>query len=130
MQNKYGSRVKNPTGYSQKIQENNVHKAANAARRANPGAKAFTYTAQLPGGKRYVGYSRNLEQRFKQHFAGTGAKVTQELKPKSVTIEPHRSVAAAKKAETKMYIQQKNELGGDKVRGAGNTARFSKSRDS
>ena len=124
VQNKYGARVKNPTAYCQKTQENNVMAATKAARKANPNAKAFTYTAKLPGGRRYIGYSRNPERRFKQHFDGTGAKVTQDLKPRGVEITPHSTVAAAKKAETKTYYRQKKELGRNKVRGAGNTARF------
>jgi predicted GIY-YIG superfamily endonuclease len=124
---KYGDRVWDAQSYSFEVQKNSAVATAKAAQKANPKAKAFTYTMHLEGGKRYVGYSGNPEQRVKQHFAGNGAKVTQECTPLGVSFTPHYSVAAAKRAETDTYYEQKDKLGVAKVRGAGNTARFSKS---
>jgi predicted GIY-YIG superfamily endonuclease len=129
VKNKHGKRVNAPVRYARKVQHNSMLAAARAAKKANPKAKAFTYVASLDGGKRYVGYSTNPEKRIGQHISERGAKVTKELKPRAVTITPHQSAAAAKKAETKTYYQQKKKLGGDRVRGAGNTSRFSKSKE-
>ena len=122
----HGTRVTKPRSGSQIIRKNRAIAAAKAARKANPSVKAFTYVARLQNGKRYVGYSRNPEQRLRRHFVGTGAQVTRKYKPLSVSITPHKSVAAAKRAETKMYYKQKSKFGGANVRGAGNTARYSK----
>ena len=121
-----GTRVTKPRSDSQKVLEKKAIAAATAARKANPSASAFTYVARLQDGKRYVGYSRNPEQRLRQHIAGTGAQVTREHKLRSVSITPYKSVAAAKRAETKQYFEQKKKFGGANVRGAGNTVRFSK----
>lgn len=125
---KSGRQVNSVSKYSRTVQSKSMIAAAKAAKKANPNAKAFSYTLQLDNGKRYIGYSANPEKRLKQHISGSGAEVTKELKPKSVTLTPHSSKAAAKKAETKEYHRQKKELGGNRVRGAGHTARFSKSR--
>lgn len=128
VKSKNGQRVNSAVKYSRTVQSKSMLAAAKAAKKANPKAKAFSYTLQLDDDKQYVGYSANPEKRLKQHISGSGAEVTKELKPKAVTITPDSSKATAKKAETKTYYQQKKKLGGDRVRGAGNMARFSKSK--
>lgn len=123
--NKYGGVVRNASNYAQAVQNNSMRSAARNVKKANPNAKAFSYITQLPDGKQYVGYTTNPEKRINQHLLGTGAKVTQELPPQAVTFRPHRSVNAAKQAETRTYYRQKDKHGGSNVRGAGYTARFS-----
>ena len=88
--------------------------------------KAYTYSLNLKGGKKYVGYTTNIKRRLGQHFSGNGAKVTQECRPISVN-HVHRctSVKNAKKAETAVYNNMKKYHGKNKVRGAGHTKRFS-----
>ena len=88
--------------------------------------KAYTYSLNLKGGKKYVGYTTNIKRRLGQHFSGNGAKVTQECRPISVN-HVHRctSVKNAKKAETIIYKKMSNYHGKNKVRGAGHTKRFS-----
>jgi predicted GIY-YIG superfamily endonuclease len=110
------------------VQRNSIANAAKSASKKNPGAKAFTYTASLPGGKKYCGYTSDPARRLSQHMRGTGARVTQELPPTGFTITPHRSVSAAKKMETKTYHSLKAKHGVGNVRGAGNTARYSMQR--
>ena len=124
--NKYGDIVYNPIKYEHAVQGNNMRAAARRVRALNPKARAFTYTANLSGGKKYVGMTQDPETRIGAHHNGRGAKVTQELATKSVSFTPHRSLAAAKKAETTSYYDMKNKVGSDNVRGAGYTARFSK----
>lgn len=84
------------------------------------------YALNLPGGKKYVGYSNNPEKRIQEHFNGRGAQVTKNNKPISVhCVHKCKSVRAAKNAERNMYYNMKNYYGKDKVRGAGNTRSFS-----
>lgn len=125
--NKVGIRVSSPTKYAGAVQRNSMTAAVKTAKALNPSAKAFSYVAHLPSGKKYVGMTRDPSARISAHYDGRGAKVTQELKPVAVTVEPHGSVAAAKRAETSTYFQLKNKSGGDRVRGAGHTKRFSMS---
>ena len=110
-------KVNNPTKFVAAVKRNSMHAAAKSVVKQNPRAKAFTYTAKLAGGKKYVGYTANPRARIKAHTSGSGAQVTREL--------PHRSIAAAKKAETKTYLSLKATYGSNQVRGAGNSTRFS-----
>ena len=88
--------------------------------------KAYTYSLNLKGGKKYVGYTTNIKRRLGQHFSGNGAKVTQECRPISVNhVQRCKSVKNAKKAETIVYNNMKKYHGKTKVRGAGHTKRFS-----
>ena len=85
-------------------------------------SKAHVYSLNLQGGKKYVGYTTNLNQRLNQHFGGHGAKWTQAHKPISVNhVQQCRSVQNAKKAETIVYFNMKKYHGTSKVRGAGHT---------
>jgi len=91
-----------------------------------PGKGHYVYTLNLKGGKKYVGYSSNVKKRIAQHFKGQGAAVTKECKPVSVhSVKRCRSKQKAKNAERIVYHNMKNYHGSDKVRGAGNTKRFS-----
>lgn len=88
--------------------------------------KAYVYTLNLKGGNKYVGYTKNPDKRFEEHFSGNGAQWTQKHEPISVdTVQKVSSVAAAKKLETETYYKMKNIHGADKVRGAGNTSSIS-----
>eukprot|EP00658_Telonema_sp_P-2_P065076 TRINITY_DN54417_c0_g1_i1.p1 TRINITY_DN54417_c0_g1~~TRINITY_DN54417_c0_g1_i1.p1 ORF type:complete len:220 (-),score=24.09 TRINITY_DN54417_c0_g1_i1:338-997(-) len=120
-----GSKVHDPSKFTAAVNRNSMQAAAQRVVKQNPEAKAFTYVLTLPGGEKYVGETENPSARLMAHSCGSGARVTQELKPESVTLIPHNSVAAAKKAETSGYHAMKAKHGTDRVRGAGNTARFS-----
>lgn len=125
-----GKALRAPERYSFTVQRNSMQAAAKYAQKKFPKAKAFTYSADLPDGKKYVGVTTNPSNRIKAHVEGRGAKVTQELTPTSVTLHPHYSVNAAKAAERKKYYKEKKQFGKDRVRGAGHTKRFSLSDES
>ena len=120
-----GKKVNNVANFTSAVRRNSIQAAAKSVVKRNPNAKAFTYTATLQGGKKYVGFTAHPSARLKNHSSGTGARVTRELRPVNVTITPHRSVAAAKRAETSTYFAQKSKFGGGNVRGAGCSSRFS-----
>jgi len=85
----------------------------------------YVYTLNLKGGKKYVGYTSNLNKRMHQHFSGNGAMVTKQCPPVSVhAVNKCSSLQAAKNAERIVYHNMKNYHGTDKVRGAGHTKRF------
>ena len=42
------------------------------------------YALTLVGGRKYIGYSNNIQYRLYQHFNGFGAKWTQKYPPLSV----------------------------------------------
>ena len=89
---------------------------------------AYVYSLNLKGGKKYVGFTRNINKRLNQHFSGNGAKVTKANKPLSVNhIQKCKNVRNAKKAETIVYHKMKKYHGANRVRGAGNTKPFKKS---
>ena len=86
---------------------------------------AYCYSLNLENGKKYVGYTKDIGRRLKEHFSGRGAKVTQQVKPLSVNhVQKCTSVENAKKAEKIVYNNMKNYHGIDRVRGAGYTKRF------
>ena len=93
---------------------------------------AYTYQANLKGGKKYIGMATSksaLQTRIKTQLrGGAGASsVCRHSKPLSVTkVFKHTNVAAAKKAETARYHSTKAILGAHKVRGAGHTKAFGK----
>ena len=89
-------------------------------------SNVYTYSLNLKGGKKYVGYTTNIKKRLNQHFSGNGSKVTQECRPISINhIQKCRNVNTAKKSETIIYKKMSNYHGKNKVRGAGHTKRFS-----
>ena len=93
---------------------------------------AYTYQANLKGGKVYVGMATskpNLKKRIQTQLSGSkgASSVCRNSKPISVTrVYKHANVEAAKKAETKRYHSTKAKLGANKVRGAGHTKAFPK----
>jgi predicted GIY-YIG superfamily endonuclease len=123
--NKSGKALRAPEKYSSTVQSSSMQAAAKSAQKKFPQAKAFSYTAELSNGGKYVGMTTNPLSRIKAHLEGRGSKVTQGAPPTRVTLHPHYSVKAAKAAETKKYYEQKKQLGRDRVRGAGHTKRFS-----
>ena len=73
----------------------------------------------------YVGSTTNPDQRIMDHKTGRGATVTRESGVAKVhSITECRSLAAAKRAEKKVYGRMRDYHGSDRVRGSGNTARF------
>jgi predicted GIY-YIG superfamily endonuclease len=88
----------------------------------------YQYTLSLRENKLYVGSSGDPVRRIQAHMDGRGAKVTAETGVVSVLeVRKFRSKAEAKRAETKEYMRLRDKHGRQNVRGAGNTARFSKS---
>lgn len=120
---KAGKVVRNPANYAKAVQGNSMRAAAAAAKRANPKG-SFTYTAHLPGGKKYVGMTSDPEVRIDAHHTGKGASATRQHPPEAVTIHSQPSKMAAKAAETRLYYAEKAKHGGEKVRGAGYTKAF------
>jgi predicted GIY-YIG superfamily endonuclease len=124
--NRIGERINYPVNYQRKVQYQNVLKAARDARRANPDSKAFSYVCLLEGKKVYCGSTCFPVQRMCQHMNRTGAEVTKERPIQAVVIFPHSSIAAAKQAEHKHYVELERVYGSGNVRGAKQNARFSK----
>jgi predicted GIY-YIG superfamily endonuclease len=88
-------------------------------------APAWVYVLGLKDGNYYVGSTTNPDQRIMNHKTGRGATVTRESGVAKVhSINECRSLAAAKRAEKKVYDRMRDYHGSDRVRGAGNTARF------
>ena len=89
------------------------------------GKPHYTYEANMPGGRKYVGMTKNPRKRFIQHLQGFGAKVTRTRPVRSVVkVWRHSSRAVAKRVERLRYFALKRRLGADRVRGAGNTRPF------
>lgn len=85
----------------------------------------FVYVLTLKGGKKYIGYSNNIQKRISQHFSGTGAEWTKKHKPMSVNKVIYcPTIEYAKKLETTLYYNFKNYYGTEKVRGAGYTKSY------
>lgn len=103
------------------------------AKRSHAGAKTkgrkasahYTYEANMPGGRKYVGMTKSPRKRFIQHVRGLGARVTRTSPVKSIVkVWRHSSKAIAKRVERFRYFDLKRRLGADRVRGAGNTRPF------
>jgi len=95
-------------------------------------APAYTYQANLSGGRAYIGMAHtksSLKARIATQLSGgPGASaVCKNNRVISVNrVYKHANVTAAKAAETKRYYSTKAALGADKVRGAGHTKDFTK----
>mmetsp|Transcript_324 Transcript_324/g.367 ORF Transcript_324/g.367 Transcript_324/m.367 type:complete len:139 (-) Transcript_324:318-734(-) len=93
---------------------------------------AYTYQANLSGGRKYIGMATSkaaLKKRIQTQLSGGkgASSVCRQSKPTSISrVFKHASVAAAKKAETARYHSTKAILGAHKVRGAGHTKAFPK----
>ena len=77
--------------------------------------KHFVYMLLMKNGSLYCGYTNNLENRFKEHLSGKGAKYTRAFKPiKIVYSKEFSSKSEALKEEYrikhKLTHQQKLEL--------------------
>ena len=96
-----------------------------AKTKGRKGERHYTYEANLPSGRKYVGTTSNPKKRFTQHVRGLGAKVTRVNPVRSfVKVWRHSSRAIAKRIERVRYFSLKRRLGADRVRGAGNTRPF------
>lgn len=75
----------------------------------------FVYMLECENGKIYTGITTNLEDRFKKHVAGRGAKFTQRNKPSHIlafTTCHNRSQASQLEWEVKQLTAvQKRALG-------------------
>ena len=91
---------------------------------------AYTYQANLQGGKKYIGMATSkpaLVKRIQTQLSGGkgASSVCKQNKPSSISkVFKHPSVAAAKKAEAARYYSTKAILGSQNVRGAGHTKPF------
>ena len=100
--------------------------------RRTPSKPAYTYQANLKGGKKYIGMATSkpaLVKRIQTQLSGGkgASSVCKQNKPLSISkVFKHPSVAAAKKAETARYYSTKSILGANKVRGAGHTKPFAR----
>lgn len=68
--------------------------------------------------KLYTGYTRNLKQRYQQHFNGTGAKFTRSNPPiRIVYIEPFttRPLAMKRERAIKKLSRKSKEILIDKI---------------
>jgi predicted GIY-YIG superfamily endonuclease len=84
---------------------------------------AYCYSLNLKGGKKYVGYTTNINKRIGDHVIGKGSKVTQKYKPISINhVQKCSNISNAKKAETIVYKNMAQYHGVHKVRGAGHTS--------
>jgi predicted GIY-YIG superfamily endonuclease len=74
----------------------------------------YVYILQCIDGSYYTGYTKDLNERTKQHQNGKGAKYTKAHKPQKVAyIEVFGTRSAAMKREhaiKKLSHQQKNDL--------------------
>lgn len=96
-----------------------------AKTKGRKGERHYTYEANLPSGRKYVGTTSNPKKRFTQHVRGLGAKVTRVNPVRSfVKVWRHSSRAIAKRVERLRYFSLKRRLGAHRVRGAGNTRPF------
>ena len=101
-----------------------------ASSRKSSDRPAYTYQANLKGGKKYIGMATskdNLKKRIQTQLSGGkgASSVCRNSKPISITkVYKHKNIDAAKKAETARYHSTKSILGADKVRGAGHTKAF------
>jgi len=99
--------------------------------RKSSSKSAYTYQANLKGGKKYIGMATSkpaLKKRIQTQLSGGkgASSVCRKSKPLSISkVFKHTSVTAAKKAETARYHSTKAILGAHKVRGAGHTKAFS-----
>lgn len=93
------------------------------ATRPNRGYKTFSlYALKLEDGYWYVGITRNVEKRYKQHGTRHGSRWTKlhkpmcihEVRPTDIILE-----AEAAKLENAMTIEYAIMYGADKVRGGG-----------
>lgn len=83
---------------------------------------AYCYSLNLKNGKKYVGYTTNLNQRLSSHFSGNGAKATQKHTPVSINhVQRCKNATTAKKAEQIVYKNMSKYHGTGNVRGAGHT---------
>jgi putative endonuclease len=75
----------------------------------------FVYMLECYNGKIYTGITTNMEDRFKKHSEGKGAKFTQRNKPSHIlafTVCDNRSQASKLEWEVKqLTAQQKRCLG-------------------
>lgn len=124
--NHIARQIKHPQAYASKVQDNSINAAAKRVMKQNPNAKAASYVIKdADSRRRYAGSTTNPVQRMNAHLSGRGAEATKQMNSGQVTFTAHRTPAAAKKNETKLYYQEKQKHGIDNVRGAGHTTRFS-----
>ncbi|MCW3995253.1 MAG: GIY-YIG nuclease family protein [Candidatus Bathyarchaeota archaeon] len=74
----------------------------------------YVYILQCIDGTFYTGYTKNIEERIKQHQNGNGARYTKAHKPQKIAyVELHESRSKAMKREReikKFTRQQKIDL--------------------
>lgn len=84
--------------------------------------RAYVYSLNLKGGRKYVGYTTQPVSRLRAHYRGRGAQWTRKHGVVSVNrIQRYRSIASAKRGERAVYRNMARYHGRAKVRGAGHT---------
>jgi len=84
---------------------------------------AYCYSLNCVNGKKYVGFTTNLDKRLNDHFSGNGSKATQKHRPVSINhIQKCKNEDNAKKAERIVYQKMSDYHGIENVRGAGHTS--------
>ena len=75
---KNGTIIKKPEAYSLTGAPMYTTKYGNTK---NINQKTYIYKLNLEDGKKYIGKTKNMDQRMNAHFSGNGSKVTQKFKP-------------------------------------------------
>jgi|GEM_PF-6378372 len=88
--------------------------------RYKPTGKLYLYVLELENGCWYVGVTKNIEQRFKQHLDGIGAGTTKRNKPLAIhelTEIPDGIYEQVEPLEDEKVREYMAKYGVDKVRG-------------
>jgi predicted GIY-YIG superfamily endonuclease len=76
----------------------------------------WVYVLELQGGRRYVGFSKDVGFRVQQHIEGRGARATQQAKVLDVhLVRKHKSLEAAMQGERDEFRTQVLLVGAARV---------------
>ncbi len=78
----------------------------------------YVYVLQCIDGSFYTGYTKNIDQRVKEHSCGKGARYTRMHKPRKVVyvelLETRSQAMRRERAIKKLSREQKHELANSK----------------
>ncbi len=78
----------------------------------------YVYVLQCVDGSFYTGYTKNIDQRVKEHSCGKGARYTRMHKPRKVVyvelLETRSQAMRRERAIKKLSREQKHELANSK----------------
>jgi hypothetical protein len=76
----------------------------------------WVYVLELVGGRRYVGFSKDLGFRIQQHIDGRGARATRQARVVDIhLVRKHNSLEAAMQGERDEFYLQCSLIGHEKV---------------